>query len=397
MKNTTSRPSGLLLILAFTAVYIIWGTTYLAMRFGLLGLKPFVLSTLRYGLATVGLFALIAIKGLALPSAKNVRIFAISGLLMLVGGTGLVVTGEQYINSGATAVIIATEPILFLFADRTNRRAYNATTLLGIALGFAGIFLFSHYTGSSDAPGSSDVLKGSILVFISTLFWVAGTLYARKATVAPAASATTVESEASEPGRSPSGRALRFKSSPSLDLRPTGSVTRSGSGLSASIPNAASPEVAAAPAAQAPAEAAPTSPIVGMAIQHLAAAAASLFIAIMSGQWQTFHPGAVPGAAYIGLAYLVIFGTFIAFTAFMWLMKVQPPAIVSTHTYVNPVVAVIAGWLLAGETIGIPQLLALVLVLLGIVLVQSPRKLNGFPRRLFLRRPAKAPRCEAGG
>ena len=132
-----------------------------------------------------------------------------------------------------------------------------------------------------------------------------------------------------------------------------------------------------------------------MAFQHLAAAAACLFIAIMQGEWQTFHPANVPAAAWTGLIYLVIFGTFIAFSAFMWLMKVQPPAIVSTHTYFNPVVAVFAGWLLAGETIGLPQLLALVLVLLGIVLVQSPRKPSGLSR--WLRQLRRQPQCDAGG
>lgn len=323
----TPRPSGLLLILAFTAVYIIWGTTYLANRFGLLGMPPFILSTLRYGLAAIGLFTWCGIRKLPMPGRKNIRVFAISGLLMLVGGSGLVVTGEQYINSGATAVIIATEPILFLLGDRKNRKAYSPQTLIGLVLGFAGIFLFSHYTGSGDAvPATNrlDILKGTVLVLISTVFWVAGTLYARKASIDSAAS---------------------------------------------------------------------TSPIASAAIQHLAGFLACLLIATVKGDWKGFHPTLVPAAAWTGLIYLVVMGTFVAFTAYMWLMKVQPPAIVSTHTYINPIVAVFAGWIFAGESIGIPQLLALALVLLGVVLVQSPRRADSSRRRFPSRR---LPRCEAG-
>ena len=82
-------------------------------------------------------------------------------------------------------------------------------------------------------------------------------------------------------------------------------------------------------------------------------------------------------------------GTLVAFLAFMFLVRVQPPAIVSTHTYVNPIVAVIAGWIFVGESIGGPQLLALGMVLLGVLLVQTPKmkKFNLFARR---------PRCEPG-
>jgi len=131
------------------------------------------------------------------------------------------------------------------------------------------------------------------------------------------------------------------------------------------------------------------SPVANTAIQHLAAAAACLFIAIMKGEWQIFHPATVPTAAWAGLAYLVVFGSIIAFMAFMWLVKVQPPAIVSTYTFVNPMVAVFAGWVIAGEPVGTAQIGALVLVLIGVLLVQS-RKLP------FIGRFRRQPRCEPG-
>jgi drug/metabolite transporter (DMT)-like permease len=302
------RPSGLILLLAFAAVYIIWGTTYLAMRFGMLGIPPFTLCLLRYAFVAIILLAWMGIKGLRFPSMKNTRVLTASGLLMLVGGTGLVVTAEQYINSGATATVIATEPLLFLILDRTGRRSYSFLTLSGIVLGFAGTFLFSKFTsGHGDAISSADsgdVWKGTVMVLISAVFWVLGTLQSRRQTAAG------------------------------------------------------------------------HSPVASAAVQHIAGALGCLLIVLFRGEFSAFHPSQVHAAAWLGLGYLVIMGSLVAFMAFMWLVKVQPPAVVSTHTYVNPVVAVIAGWILAGETINFIQVLALVMVLVGVLLVQSPRRLR---------------------
>jgi drug/metabolite transporter (DMT)-like permease len=305
-NNEAPRASGLVLLLAFLAVYIIWGTTYLAIRFGLLGMKPFVLITLRYLLAAAILFAWCRIAKLPI---------------------GSVVLGEQYINSGNTAVIIATSPLLFLLIDRNNWKSYTPVKLAGLLLGFAGVFIFSRFTtGGSLQQGSLpqdayaaghrwDSLKGTGLVLLSTVFWVSGTLYARKQKNNTA------------------------------------------------------------------------SPVANAAIQHVAAALAGVLVVLLNGDWKTFHPALVPAAAWGGLAYLVIMGSLVAFMAFMFLVKVQPPAIVSTYTYVNPIVAVLAGWIIAGETISLPQVMALLMVLVGVLLVQSPR----LPKFLV-----RQPRCEAG-
>ena len=315
MNTTISRPSRLLLILAFLAVYIIWGTTYLAMRFGMLGIPPILLCLLRYAFVAIILLAWMGVKRLSFPSKKNTGVLGASGLLMLVGGTGLVVTAEQYINSGATATVIATEPLLFLLLDRKSRKSYSFLIISGIVLGFVGIFLFSKFTnnhGDALAAGSGDVWKGTVMVLISAVFWVLGALQSRRQTNA---------------------------------------------GHSA---------------------------VAGAAVQHIVAALGCLPIVLARGEWSAFHPSRVPAAAWLGLAYLVIMGSLVAFMAYMWLMKVQPPAIVSTHTYVNPVVAVIAGWILAGETINLLQVVALAMVLLGVLLVQSPRR---FPLKMRLPRP----------
>jgi drug/metabolite transporter (DMT)-like permease len=321
-QGNASKPQGLTLILAFAAVYIIWGTTYLAIRYGLLGIPPFMLLVLRYILASIILFAWCIAARLKMPNKYNIRVLSISGLLLLGGGIGSVVLGEQYINSGNTAVIIATSPLLFLLLDKKNWKTYTPGKITGLLLGFFGVFLFSRLgnTGEQHDPAHRwDTLKGTGLVLLSTIFWVSGTLYARK-----------------------------------------------------QKDNTASP-------------------VANTAVQHLAAAAACLFVAIMKGEWQQFNPAKVPAQAYAGLAYLVIMGSIVAFMAFMWLVKVQPPAIVSTYTYVNPIVAVFAGWIIAGEQVGPAQIGALVLVIVGVLLVQAKLSLPSIGRRLFRRQP----RCEA--
>jgi len=316
-QSASAHPSRLLLILAFTAVYIIWGTTYLAMRFGMLGIPPIMLCLFRYGLVAAILLAWMGVRRLSFPSWKNTKILTGSGLLMLIGGTGIVVTAEQYINSGATATVIATEPLLFLLMDRQNRRSYSFLTLAGIVLGFASIFLFSKFTGNHgdalSAAGSGDVWKGTVLVLVSAVFWVLGTLQSR---------------------------------------RQTGATH---------------------------------SPIASAAVQHIAGALGCVPIILFRGELKAFHPSQVPTAAWLGLIYLVLMGSLVAFMAYMWLMRVQRPAIVSTHTYVNPIVAVIAGWILAGETINVPQVFALVMVLLGVLLVQSHHPRNPFGRSTLSR------------
>jgi drug/metabolite transporter (DMT)-like permease len=304
MNQRVSRPPGILLLLAFLAVYLIWGTTYLAIRYGLLGMKPFVLNSLRYGIVAIILFAWCAIRKLQMPNRRNVRVLATSGLLMLAGGTGLVASGEQYINSGSAAVIIATEPLMFLLFDKKNYKSYSPATFIGMTLGFTGIFIFGKFTtGNADTLTTThqNVLIGTVMVLISAFLWVIGTLYLRR-----------------------------------------------------QQDNSASP-------------------VANAAYQHLAGALACILVGASKGDWKAFSPAHTPAAAWIGLVYLIIFGSVIAFLAFMFLVRVMPPAIVSTHTYINPIVAVIAGWLMAGEQISGPQLLALGMVLLGVLLVQAPK------------------------
>jgi drug/metabolite transporter (DMT)-like permease len=291
-----------LIIVAFIAIYFIWGTTYLANLFALEGIPPFIISCIRYLVASLILMAWAKAKRAPLPGWQSIRVLGISGILMLVGGSGLIVYAEQYVNSGYAAVLVATEPLWFVLLDRKRWQEYfsNRMVLGGLILGFIGIALFACLT-PMDRSRSIDktwMIVGTIIVLVSAILWVTGTLYSNR-------------------------------------RKEVGS-----------------------------------SNIMNTSIQLLAAGVFSGLVALVKGEWITFSFSAVPINAWGGLLYLIVLGSVLAYLAFTWLVTVQPPAIVSTHTFVNPVVAIFTGWLIAGEHITTKQSLGLVLAFAGVILTQ---------------------------
>ncbi|MBA4167935.1 MAG: EamA family transporter, partial [Chitinophagaceae bacterium] len=105
-------------------------------------------------------------------------------------------------------------------------------------------------------------------------------------------------------------------------------------------------------------------------VQLLSAGILSAIVAGFTGEWPALFTTGIPATAWAGLAYLIIMGSLVAYLSFNWLITVQPPAIVSTHTYVNPVIAVAMGWLLVSEPVSGRQLAALGVVLIGVLMTQ---------------------------
>lgn len=290
------------LVLAFIAVYFVWGTTYLANLYALKAIPPFIISALRYLVAGLLLAALAYYRDQAMPSRKEIRDLAISGILMLVGGSGLVVVAEQYISSGSAAVIVATEPLWFVLLDQPRWKLYfsDKKIIAGLLIGFAGIVVFAQFAPASTLheAQSANQLLGTAIVLAGAILWVSGTLFA---------------SRRLKPG--------------SYSLWHT-------------------------------------------TIQLVAAGLFATLVALVNGEWSTFEWQMVTLPAWGGLAFLIVFGSLIAYLAFSWLVTVQPPAIVSTHTYINPLIAVLFGWLAAGEQVTGLQVIGLAIVLTGVVLTQ---------------------------
>jgi len=293
-------PSRLLIVLAFIAVYFIWGSTYLAVRFGLAGFPPFILVSLRYVVAGLLMLAYCKIKREPLPALKLLNRQAVSGILMLVGGTGMVAWAEQYITSGQVAVLIAAQPLWFLVLDKANWRQYFSEKYIisGLLIGFLGIFLFMKL-GHEEVKESSMNIIAMVGVQIGAMLWVVGSL-----------------------------------------------ITKKSKGSSSVIMNSS--------------------------IQLIAASIFSALVALVTGEYTGFSLSNIPVNAWLGLIFLITFGSLVAYLAYIWLLNHVAPALISTYTYVNPVVAVFLGWALADEKFYSGQFIGLAVILIGILLVNLP-------------------------
>jgi len=293
-----------LVILAFAAIYIVWGTTYIAILFGLEGFPPFTLSAFRFVVAGLLLLGWCGLRGERLPSVRKWKVPVISGIVMLVGGSGLVTWSEQYVPSGQAAIVIATEPFLFLLLDKKRWSFYFSRkwVLAGLALGFSGIVLFFLFAATGHVAHAVTPFWKAIgisVLFVSAVLWVGGSLYAK--------------------GRTPQQ----------------------------------------------------VSNTLTTAQQLVAAGVFSAILSGLTGEWTHFSITAVSAKAWGGLLYLIVMGSIVAYLAFTWLLTIRPPALVSTHTYVNPVVAVLMGWFVAREPITPMQIGALFLILAGVMLVNK--------------------------
>lgn len=297
MNNNKSK---WLVPIAFANIHIIWGITFLAISFGLKGFPPFILSGLRFLIAGLLLLGFLWVKGERANSLINWRKNAITGILILTGGTGLVAWGEQYITASEAAIAIATGPFWFIAIDRKNWKYYFSDKFIpiGLLLGFAGLALFlkgSVHPASPNPVSGSSRITAFIVLGLSSIAWVLGSLYSKH--------------------------------------------------------NAAN-----------------HSTIMNISQQLLAAGLAALLIAFFKKEWSGFAVDAVPLIAWLGLLFLVFFGSIVAYLSYIWLLSVRPAALVSTHTYINPIVAVVAGWVIAKQVINSSQLFGLLIILTGVLL-----------------------------
>ncbi|MEO5682256.1 MAG: EamA family transporter [Chitinophagaceae bacterium] len=298
LSSNDKKPSQALVIAAFASLYIIWGSTYLAILIALKDIPPFLLAAMRFIAAGVILYAWCRIKGQPTPPLKSVLTISFSGILILFFGTGSLVWVEQYIPSGIAAIIIATTPLWFVVLDKRQWKFNfnNRYIIIGLLIGFAGVLTLFAGNNIFSVAGNKMILISFIVMLIGSFLWAAGSLYAK---YTPAEGST---------------------------------------GMKASI-------------------------------QMMAAGFISLIPAFISGEQQHFSPAHVSQQAIMAILYLVSFGSLVGYISYIWLLSVRPPSLVGTYAYVNPVVAVFLGWLIAHEAIGRQQIIALVIILAGVIIV----------------------------
>jgi len=292
--------SPVMVISAFTIVYLVWGSTYYFIRVAIQHIPPLLMASMRFFIAGLLLLIWCAIRGEKLFIIKNIKPAIVSGLLLLIIGNGAVVLSEKYLSSSFVAVIASTSPIWVVILDGRNRQANfsNKSTVTGLIIGFIGIvLLFSenaiHALSSSEGHGQ---IISLIILMIGAASWGAGSLYAKYYSKGD-------------------------------------------------------------------------SQFVNAGWQMFSAGIALIPASGLSGEWKNFHWQQVSADAWFALAYLISFGSLIAYSAYTWLLKVRPATQVSTHAYVNPVVAVFLGILLASEKVTPVQWLGLAIVLTSVLLV----------------------------
>lgn len=294
----TLRASMLHVAIALGAVYLIWGSTYLAIRFAIETIPPFLMASLRYLTAGAMLYAWARLRGEPRPALIHWRSAVILGGLLLLLGNGGVVWAEQRVSSGLVALLVSTEPLwIVLLVWRRDHGRPAGRVLGGLLLGLIGLVLLVR---PGSATGGIDPL-GVVAVLVASVSWAWGSLYGQRAKL-------------------------------------------------------------------------PSSPLLGTAMQMLGGGGLLLLASALTGEPARFHLAAVSMKSVLALGYLVVFGALIAFTAYVWLLRVAPPVLVSTYAYVNPLVAVFLGWALAGEPITRGTLIAAAVILAGVALISSAPK-----------------------
>ncbi len=292
------HPSRSLVIAAFAAIYIIWGSTYLGILLAIKTIPPFLMAASRFLIAGSLLLGFCLARGEGLPDRRSIAGTAFAGLLMLFVGNGAVTWSEQFLPSGLAAIIVATVPLWLVLLDRRQWSFHftNKQIMLGLTIGFAGVILL--FAGKSSAGMFRNKAQFlSVLVLVGgTIAWSFGTLVTKY-------------------------RALNG------------------------------------------------STYMKTAIQSLAAGVAFIIAATLHGEPQHFAFSQVSAESFWALIFLTVFGSIIAYLAFIWLLSVRPASLVGTYAYVNPGVAVFLGWLVAGETISVQKLIGLAVIVLGLVVV----------------------------
>jgi drug/metabolite transporter (DMT)-like permease len=292
------------LLLAFAAIYFIWGSTYLAIRVALEGFPPFVLMGVRSVAAGGVLYLWARGRGGAAPDWRQWRGAAICGLLMFLVGHGGLAWGQQRVASGIAALLLTSEPfwIALLGWKFAGESKPTGRAVAGLVVGVLGLGLLM---GGNEFQGEASIDSlGAVVILVGAFSWAWGALYSRSASL-------------------------------------------------------------------------PRSPVLSAGMQLLAGGLCLLLVALATGEIKEMGVSTISLRPVAALAYLIVFGSVLGFSAYIWLLRVVSPTTVATHTFVNPVVAVLLGWALLREPLTATTAMASAIIVAGVALVViQPRRME---------------------
>jgi drug/metabolite transporter (DMT)-like permease len=292
----SSARTKILVFVAFAAVYLVWGSTYLAIRVGIESFPPFVLAGVRHLIAGIVLYAVFQRKTGIRPTKAHWWTAGVTGFMLLFVGNGGVSWAEQTVPSGIAALLVATVSLWLVIFDwlRPGGIRPVARVTAGLLMGFGGLVLL---VGPAHLGGAERVEpRGAAVLMIASLAWAWGSLYSKH----------------------------RDK---------------------------------------------PTAPMLNAGMQSFAGGVALLIAAVLTGEFHGFHFAAVSARSWLALVYLIVFGSGIGFSAYVFLLEKSTPARVGTYAFVNPVVALFLGWLILAEPLSLRTFLAAGVILTAVILV----------------------------
>ncbi|HZP17804.1 MAG TPA: EamA family transporter [Terriglobales bacterium] len=296
---TAARPPTWKILLAFAIIYLVWGSTFLAIRVGVQEMPPFLMAGLRFTAAGLLLYIWMRLQGTPSPSWREWRSATLLGTLMFLIDYACLFWAEQRVPSGVAAVVLAMIPAFIATLEiALGAQRLTARLGFGLLLGILGVVvLMNPWTSLGEAPLDR---RGGVALLVACAGWSMGTIVTKRLVLPPS--------------------------------KPMSAATQMFTG--------------------------------GVQL---------LLLAWIAGEFSSFHPRFISGRAWFSLVYLIVAGSLVAFTAYVWLLHYESPTRVGTYAYVNPVVAVIVGAALGGETMGRRTLLGTALVLISVAAITTAK------------------------
>ncbi len=292
---------------AFASIYIIWGSTYLAIRYAIQTIPPFLMGATRFLISGALLYAWARYRGAKRPTRLHWRNAVIAGGFLLLGGNGAVMWAEQVVPSGLTALLVSILPFWLVIIEwvRPPRRRPNGAVLIGLILGFIGIVVL---VGPGNVGGQGNVSPlGATVLILGSLSWAIGSFWSRDAQL-------------------------------------------------------------------------PESGMLTTGMEMLGGGALLIIVGALAREFSSFDIHAVSSASVSGLVYLIVFGSLLGFTSYIWLLDKVSPARLGTYAYVNPIVAVLLGWAIAGEVLSVRTGVAAAIVICAVALITTARSADKLHR-----------------
>ena len=284
------------IVAAFAAIYLIWGSTYLAIRLGVATVPPFLMAGVRFLVAGLAFMAWAKYRRAARPTARDWLTTGIIGVLMATGGNGLVTWAMQTVQSGLAALLVSMVPFWVVMVDWLKPQGRRPTTrvVVGLVLGFTGVALLIN-------PGDVGMREidafGALTIVLASMLWASGSIYSRHA-----------------------------------------------------------PQ--------------PTSQALSSGMQMFGGGVVLLGLSAATGEVAQLEWASVSNTALAGWVYVTVLGS-VAYGSYLWLLKASTPTKAATYAYVNPVIALILGYLVADESLSPRTIGCSALVVLAVLMVVS--------------------------